>query len=242
MHQALDAVDKKKLVNINASHTCQRDKFLTHAHIKEADPKRFQEMKKGLENNFIKGNPNHKTTVQDSHAFVSNCKLSRSNFQKQHEKGKDHEGLAFAQQGNGKNNNDDNDDNNNNSDEVLKCIMCCVCGKKGHVATRCPQRNTIKDETCNANAEQEEEEQEPPKDAKPKASSSSTTSSKSKKKGEKAGQFVTQQCESESDSDDDDDHDGLEHFMFLQHKKTVEAQECAEANQASVADSQDKIK
>ena len=98
-------------------------------------------MKKELENDFIKGNPSHKKTVQDSHAFVSNHKFSRSNFQKQHEKGKDHEGLAFAQQGNGKNDNDDDNNNNNNDDDkVLKHIMCCLCGEKGHVATRCPQK------------------------------------------------------------------------------------------------------
>ena len=82
---------------------------------------------------------------------------------------------------------------------------------------------------CNANAEQEEQEQEPPKVTKPKANSSSSTSSKSKK-GKKASQFVTQQCKSESNSDDDD-HDGLEHFVFSQHEKTVEAQEWAKAKQ-----------
>ena len=181
-HQASDTADEKLLVNITASHTCQRDKILAHAHIKKADPKRFHEMKKELENDFIKGNPNCKTVAQDSHAFISNCKLSGSNSQKQHKKGEDHEGLAFAQQGNCKNDNDDNDDNNKNDDEALKCVMCCVCGKKSHVATRCSQRNTIKDETCNANAEQEEEEQEPPEDTKPKASGSSSASSKSKKR------------------------------------------------------------
>ena len=58
------------------------------------------------------------------------------------------------------------------------------------MATKCPQRNSIKDETCNANAEQEEEEKAPPDDTKPKASRGSSTSSKSKK-GKKAGQSLT---------------------------------------------------
>ena len=52
--QALSAENKKLLVHMTASHTHQRDKFLVHAFIKKADPKRFSEMKKELKNDFIK--------------------------------------------------------------------------------------------------------------------------------------------------------------------------------------------
>ena len=102
---ALSTADKLKSANIEACHACQRDKFLAHAFVEKADPKRLHKMKKELKNDFIKGNPSCKTTVQDSHAFVSNCKISGSNHQK-NKKGKDHKGLTFAQQ-------DNNDDNNN---------------------------------------------------------------------------------------------------------------------------------
>jgi len=64
MCQASSLSDKKLLTNIAASHMCQRDRFLVHACVKKADPKRFRELKKELENNFIKGNPNCKKTVQ----------------------------------------------------------------------------------------------------------------------------------------------------------------------------------
>ena len=108
----MDINEKKELKHVKASHAHQRDEFLVHAFAEKVDPKQFHEMKKELENNFIKGNPNCKKTVQDSHAFISNYKLSRSNFQKS-EKGKDHESLMFSQQGNDKNSNNDDNDNNN---------------------------------------------------------------------------------------------------------------------------------
>ena len=75
-------------------------------------------MKKELENDFIKGNSSHKVTVQDDHTFVSNCRINRSNNQR-NKKGTDHEDLTFSQQGKG---------NNNNDDDIMSkfCVACVV--------------------------------------------------------------------------------------------------------------------
>jgi hypothetical protein len=180
IYMKLSDAEKKKPDQKQLAQERVRQSYLAYMFIYKLDHTRYASLKKDFQNDYAKGNNNYPETAQDAYNLLS---IYRYDRKPAGNNGTETRGLSFHQSNKGVKRTENNH----------KDLTCYACGKKGHIALNCPDKQEVQN---NNNRKTENKEQVEEAKSKSVSYKDEQKEHESSKKGGKQGGFfqVSSKC------------------------------------------------